>query len=376
MGTTLEGKKPGGADATFRWLLHTGDATLASPRRVSTGDGLDTGLVVGAASIGVANAGGYVLTFDASALTAGRSVVWRDLAGTVALLDDIPETSAGGNGVADLGKVPIFDGDGFLVASGFAGEALVAIGSGSDQWQYTGTGISFQGAGISGNLLLPASGTGLLIVLPSASGTLALSSQTLNLAGNQTAAGNKTLSGQLQLTGQSATDANSAMTKGLGDARYARRPIVLDQDVSRTNDIVASDVAMASAGNHPEGLSVFGFNVAANECVSFEFILHTTDASSPRNQRYEFSLPAGYAGFMLGLHATGNTGTTASYSFGASDTVVNALSTATNGGMVHIRGTIQNGANAGTVVMRFRQQASSANTITIKKGSCLIVHRP
>lgn len=35
-------------------------------------------------------------------------------------------------------------------------------------------------------------------------------------------AGAKTFSGQVQLTGQSATDANSAMTRGLADARYAK----------------------------------------------------------------------------------------------------------------------------------------------------------
>ena len=39
-------------------------------------------------------------------------------------------------------------------------------------------------------------------------------------SGNETVGGNKTFSGQLQLTGQAAADANSAITRSLGDARY------------------------------------------------------------------------------------------------------------------------------------------------------------
>jgi hypothetical protein len=197
----------------------------------------------------------------------------------------------------------------------------------------------------------------------------------VSLSGDETIAGNKGFSGQVELLGQTAPNSTSAMSRGLGDARYGRRPIILDQDFSKTSDIVASDVPMASAANHPQGLSVFGFSVAANEAVAFEYILHTTDASSPRNQRYDFGVPSGYASLMLGLSATGNAGTTATYSFGASDAVVNALSSGTNGGIVHIRGVFVNGATAGNVVLRFRQQASSVNTITLKKGSACLVHR-
>ena len=42
----------------------------------------------------------------------------------------------------------------------------------------------------------------------------------VGLTGNETIAGNKTLTGQLELTGQSATNATSAMTRGLVDKRH------------------------------------------------------------------------------------------------------------------------------------------------------------
>jgi hypothetical protein len=175
---------------------------------------------------------------------------------------------------------------------------------------------------------------------------------------------------RLELPSNTIFASASATRVALGLKNY----ITLDQDATRTSDIVASEVAMLSSANHPEGLSVFGFSVAANECVSFEFILHTTDASSPRNQRYEFTLPAAHTGLMLNLRATAPS-STATYNYGAVDIVVNSLSSATNGGMVVIQGTIQNGANAGNVVLKLRQQTSSANTIAIKKGSSLEVKR-
>lgn len=56
--------------------------------------------------------------------------------------------------------------------------------------------------------------------LPNASGTIALDSTALMLTGTQTAAGAKSFSGQMELTGQSATNATSAMTRDLADARY------------------------------------------------------------------------------------------------------------------------------------------------------------
>ena len=58
--------------------------------------------------------------------------------------------------------------------------------------------------------------------LPNDTGTVALINPS---SGTQTFSGSQSFTGQVQLTGQAATDANSAMTRGLADARYGA-PIV------------------------------------------------------------------------------------------------------------------------------------------------------
>jgi hypothetical protein len=58
--------------------------------------------------------------------------------------------------------------------------------------------------------------------LPSASGTIATNNTALMLTGIQTAAGAKTFSGQIEMTGQTLPNTTSAVTRGLGDARYGR----------------------------------------------------------------------------------------------------------------------------------------------------------
>lgn len=59
------------------------------------------------------------------------------------------------------------------------------------------------------------------------------------LTGNQTIAGNKTFSGQTELTGQAATNSTSAMTRLLGDLRYANLPDVIIDGDQRTTDGVS-----------------------------------------------------------------------------------------------------------------------------------------
>jgi hypothetical protein len=52
-----------------------------------------------------------------------------------------------------------------------------------------------------------------------------------------TITGAKTLSGQLQLTGQAATDANSAMTRGLADARYGNYLFLIKPSDTSINSV-------------------------------------------------------------------------------------------------------------------------------------------
>jgi hypothetical protein len=293
MGTTLEGKKPGGADATFRWLLHTGNATLASPRRISTGDGLDTGLVLGASSIGVANADGHVLTFDASALTAGRSIIWRDLAGTVALLSDLPDGLPAGG---DPGQVLTIDEElGPVWSDPLAGseggdpgndpgKAVLfrsggAIGATGSLSLFDATGGYIWGLSVDGVLTSPR-----VVVVPNASGTMALDSTALMLAGDQTAAGAKTFSGQIELTGQTAASAESALTRGLGDSRYlSRRGGLATAVVIDTLTGWAANAAVGGSGATASGRTII---VSASTTLNSEAYLR-----SPNYQPQVFAYP-------------------------------------------------------------------------------------
>ncbi len=204
--------------------------------------------------------------------------------------------------------------------------------------------------------------------------TPADNSAVVKLTGIQTVAGAKSFSGQMQLTSQAATDASSAMTRGLGDARWSRRPVVLDHDEARTNNATPSDVTM-TAGNHPEGLSVFGVNLAANECVTLLLLLQVNDAAATRNQNFQFVVPSGCT-WMAGLVATASGGTTASYFYGATDVLANRLASANPNGVVQITCVVTNGSTPGVCKLQFCQGSSSATTITIKKGSSMAVMRP
>ena len=63
--------------------------------------------------------------------------------------------------------------------------------------------------------------------LPNDTGTVALTNPS---SGIQTFSGAQSFTGQVQLTGQAATDANSAMTRGLADARYGSSSLVSLRD--------------------------------------------------------------------------------------------------------------------------------------------------
>ncbi len=109
------------------------------------------------------------------------------------------------------------------------------------------------------NLLRPAVVTGTVLVeLPSASGTLALTSGTVNLTGNQTVAGNKTFTGTTALSaqpGQNGTagsvTSTDALTVGGGDARYgaiAKMPLLYrtSAQISVTGTSFVTGVASAT----------------------------------------------------------------------------------------------------------------------------------
>lgn len=153
-----------------------------------------------------------------------------------------------------------------------------------------------------------------------------------------------------------------------------RRVVVLDQDVT----CAASSTAVVNvnmAGTTADGLTVFGFPVAANEAVSFEIIFRTTDTANPNNQRYGINVPSGAAGHASLSAVT--IGGTAIYAFGgATDgtgTMVNVVATSSGGSTIHMRGSLLNGGTPGNVVLMFGQSSSSGTTFTIKKGALFLI---
>ncbi|WP_193214797.1 hypothetical protein [Luteolibacter marinus] len=234
MGTTLEGKTPGGADATFKWLLHVGNAALGTGRRVVTGDGTDTALYLGADKIRIYNAGGVGVTLEPGNATFPRTVTLRDADGEMAFTEDL---TALWNDVTDA-----LDDKASLAGATFTGQVQLAAG-------------------------------------------------------------------------QAATDANSAMSRGLSDARYAHRSgtvftpatvVRLDPDNGwSANAAVGGStatitgktfylVASATTGSEayarlagfqpflfsPPGEAVFGadcaFDFSRKFSLSFRIVLHPT----------------------------------------------------------------------------------------------------
>lgn len=149
--------------------------------------------------------------------------------------------------------------------------------------------------------------------------------------------------------------------------------VMLDQDVTCAASSTAV-VNVALAGTTFDGLTVWGFPIAANEAVSFVFRFRVVDTPNPHNQRYGINLPAGGAGFAK-LQACGGSGT-ATYDYsGPTDglgELLNLNATAGDDDMVTIEGSILNGGTAGNVVLMLGQGTASATTFTMKKGGALL----
>lgn len=134
---------------------------------------------------------------------------------------------------------------------------------------YGGTGIANTGKTItlggnfattgSYNLTLALSGN-VTVTIPSTSYTAARTDA------GQTFAGANSFSGQVQLTGQSATDANSAMTRGLADTRYGEPyNLFLTADISSssTTFVDGSETITLPAGTYEMELSLYGTTASA-----------------------------------------------------------------------------------------------------------------
>ena len=157
-----------------------------------------------------------------------------------------------------------------------------------------------------------------------------------------------------------------------------RSPIVaiLDSDLEITNNTTYQSIPMTASKN-PDGIAYLGFYVSANSQYMLEATLHVNNAASPRNSKFTLSVPSGTTG-IIQLFASSNDGSTANYTYGISNLAfgaLNSLVSAANGGMVSIKFIIQTSGTAGVVYLQAAQQTSSATAVTIKKGSCLKMHK-
>lgn len=174
MGTTLSGKKPGAPDNTFRWLLQVGAEDLSSDRRVSLGDGTDSGLVLGTSTIGVGTTN--VATLSAAGLTGNRTISLPDVTGTLVVLDGALGTPSSGT-LTNATGLPISTGVSglgtgvatFLATPTSANLALAVTddtGSGTllfgNQAVSTTSTPSFASVTVNGNAILEASSAHML----------------------------------------------------------------------------------------------------------------------------------------------------------------------------------------------------------------------
>lgn len=136
--------------------------------------------------------------------------------------------------------------------------------------------------------------------------------------------------------------------------------------------VVESDVASTTAALiDATGIT---FDLAANENLVFE-IQGMFTASSNIGGRLSISIPAG-AFLGAGLFGSVNTNTAFRELFfpTAGGEILNTMWSFAGDSMFYIKGTIFNGATAGTLKLQFRC-ANAGNILTLKKGSYLIAHK-
>lgn len=187
------------------------------------------------------------------------------------------------------------------------------------------------------------------------------------------AAASIVFTGQLRSSNQTASTGDALMTRDLSDTRY-HKTAVLDAEVSFVSTTTLTDIPMTASKN-PDGIAFLGFTVEANAQYSFSAILDCYEEANPRNQKFRLSFPTGTV-YSICLQATG-VGTTNTYHYGTvqSADLTNALSTGSFGGMVIIQAVIRTGANAGNIILRAAQTASSATGFTIRAGSSVSISR-
>lgn len=180
------------------------------------------------------------------------------------------------------------------------------------------------------------------------------------LDGVLTIAGAKTLTGQLELTGQTATNPTSAMTRGLGDARYGQiRLGVKQQNEERSNTTtLASDADLRVA-------------VDANATYYVELFLPywTLDSSATQGINVSLSGPSGWT-----FEGSADIVISGAFSTAGRRFINTSERGIGNGNLsgescVRIRGAAFVASTAGEIVVNWAQFASSSARTRVPKGA-------
>lgn len=199
--------------------------------------------------------------------------------------------SIGGRYIVETGgTVSITDPTGTTAGDSYE----VWVGSGSIQFNATGTSYTASRFSIRRRY----TGSAWATPAPMLSDTLTVGSGTWS---GSTITGAQTVSGQLQLTGQSATDSNSAMTRGLSDARYGSIIVMrLASDFDITSAILADVTGMS-------------LSLEANTNYEVTGLLYVSAAGTSSRVQHQFA----YSGtFQTMPGAIASNSTSGTYFFG------------------------------------------------------------
>lgn len=358
--------------------LISGLGSAATPSYTFTGD-LNTGVWSPAAdTLAVSTNGVERMRVDATGITAKPAIGFgADGAGTTAKWTNV----TGFGQRAELkfttqgGGVQIYD-DGAAIQFGTtAGRGLYWAPATRNVKFDDGTTVDFLSSSPYGNFArivhngthgVITTNTGDLLLSPtgnvvvnnnlSATGTVTGSNLVYN-TGAQTVAGAKTLSGQLQLTGQAATDANSAMTRGLADTRYYQTVIkfqAADLAVTSSTALVDTDLTFDVVSGATYSLETnISYTVAGTFAGGVKEEVSNTATTS---------LLGGYRNSVDGQNF-GDQNKSFPNPFGL------MVPTTTRDFAVTRRVVIFTTTSAGTIKIQFSQWVSDAGATTIKAGS-------
>lgn len=362
-----------------------------------TADSVQTGTVLGISATDLTSGKAIDVTGSASA-TSGSTLVSLSSAQTVGALLGITDTGAyTGTGVVKLTANSATTG----TLLGISGTGLT---SGSALSVTTGNSLSSSGAalrvtlGTGGNgvLVNTASGySGDLLALQVNGSSKVSIDQTgrITAAGGLAVTGNSTITGTLSgLTGL--TSSGTVTFSGLGGAGLvtSNSSSQLGLLANSSSEGAALTIVGGSPAWSPAGGSS-GVNTATFAVKTADQALTTTlsdvttlNATLAANSTYEFEfevfVTSSNAARTVSLAVNGPSGATLSAVIGANpggggtvsafDSTVTSTGSVTSGTPSWVRGTITTGATGGTFTLR---AACSANTVTIKAGSILVIRQ-